>query len=86
MATDNRTDGVISQEQINRLEMIEWARNEYEGYDGDIQVDDNAVISHGEDNGAYVQAWVWVTFDGTRLDKEPPAPNDYARSTVARRT
>ena len=24
-----------------------------------------------EDNGAYVQAWVWVDFSGTQLDKEP---------------
>jgi hypothetical protein len=28
--------------------------------DGQIEVDDNAPISRGDDEGAYVQAWVWV--------------------------
>ena len=27
---------------------------------GHIEVDDNAVVSHGQGSGAYVQAWVWV--------------------------
>jgi hypothetical protein len=38
--------------------------------EGCIEVDDNAVVSEGDDNGAYVQAWLWVSFDGTTLDKE----------------
>lgn len=29
-----------------------------------------SMISEGADNGAYVQAWVWVDFDGTTLNKE----------------
>lgn len=61
----------LTQEETDRREIVEMARNEYEGYDGDVQVDDNAVISNGEDNGAYVQAWVWVGFGGTRFDKNP---------------
>jgi hypothetical protein len=28
--------------------------------DGECEVDENALISKGEDGGAYVQAWVWV--------------------------
>lgn len=28
--------------------------------EGTIEVDDNAVVSIGDDDGAYVQAWVWV--------------------------
>ena len=28
--------------------------------DGEIEVDANAPVSRGDDNGAYVQAWVWV--------------------------
>jgi hypothetical protein len=28
--------------------------------DGDLEIDENAVISRGDDPGAYVQAWVWV--------------------------
>ena len=27
---------------------------------GVIEIDDNAVVSRGGSNGAYVQAWVWV--------------------------
>lgn len=29
-----------------------------------------ARISEGDENGAYVQAWVWVDFDGTELNKD----------------
>ena len=28
--------------------------------DGKIEVDSNALISRGDDEGAYVEAWVWV--------------------------
>jgi hypothetical protein len=28
--------------------------------DGDLEFDDNAVVSMGSDPGAYVQAWKWV--------------------------
>ena len=40
--------------------------------EGETEVDDNAIVSAGADayNGAYVSAWVWVSFAGTRLDKE----------------
>mgnify|MGYP006899559944 CR=1 FL=1 len=31
---------------------------------------DTAMVSEGDDNGAYVRAWVWVSFAGTDLDKE----------------
>jgi hypothetical protein len=34
------------------------------GRDGEIEIDDNADVSRGNDPGAYVQAWVWVS---TRL-------------------
>lgn len=71
MATESTTPEAITQEEADRREIIEWARNEHEGYDGEVQVDDDAVISHGDDNGAYVQAWVWVSFGGTRMDKLP---------------
>lgn len=36
----------------------------------DIDFDENmAAISEGDDNGAYVQAWLWVDFSCTELDK-----------------
>ena len=31
--------------------------------EGEIEVDDGAPVSIGEDAGAYVQAWVWVYSD-----------------------
>lgn len=35
--------------------------------EGSVEVDDNAPLSHGDDGGAYVQAWVWV--DAADLDE-----------------
>jgi len=31
--------------------------------EGRIEIDDNAKISRGTEDGAYVQAWVWVEFE-----------------------
>lgn len=28
--------------------------------DGEVEIDSNAIVSRGADDGAYVQAWVWV--------------------------
>ncbi len=40
--------------------------------DGQLEMDrHSAVISEGGDNGAYVQVWAWVSFEGTEFDKEP---------------
>lgn len=53
--------------------------------DGELEIDDNARVSHGADDGAYVQAWVWVpraaTWPGARTAKSTPAE----RSEQARR-
>lgn len=38
--------------------------------DGQLELDPSAKISEGDDNGAYVQTWMWVPFSGTELDKE----------------
>ena len=38
---------------------IKTARAQY-GDDGSVEIDDGAIVSKGYDNGAYVQAWVWV--------------------------
>ena len=52
----------------------ELAREQYEE-EGKLEVDEDATVSEVEDNedgdnGAYVQAWVWVSFADTELDKE----------------
>lgn len=38
--------------------------------DGEVELDEDAVVSEGDENGAYVQGWLWVSFDGTELSKE----------------
>lgn len=35
--------------------------------DGEIEVDESPVISKGDDPGAYVQAWLWVSDDDAGL-------------------
>lgn len=45
--------------------------HEQRARDGDIEFDQDAKVSEGDDNGAYVQAWVWIDFSGTELDKVP---------------
>lgn len=49
--------------------IVEMAREQHHD-EGTCEVDNNAEVSEGDDNGAYVQAWVWVSFDGTKLNKE----------------
>jgi hypothetical protein len=60
-----------------REQIIELAQRQYTGHggrfeDGDINVDDDAIVSENTDptaNGAYVAAWVWVRFEKTPFDK-----------------
>lgn len=49
-----------------------WADKARETYgrDGEIEVDEGAVVSHGEDPGAYVMAWLWVTEDEMGISAE----------------
>lgn len=49
---------------IRSLALDQWQE------DGQVEIDDSAVVSEGDDNGAYVQAWVWVDFAGTYLTKD----------------
>lgn len=49
--------------------IIELARNEHQD-DGEVEIDAGATLSEGDDNGCYVQAWVWVSFEGTPHNKE----------------
>lgn len=41
----------------------QWYRDHVAYHDSQgnsIETDSNAIVSTGNDNGAYVQAWVWV--------------------------
>lgn len=57
---------------IEREKKIRQLADSTLGRDGEIEFDDDAKVSESEDNGAYVQAWVWVSFFGTELSKEKP--------------
>jgi hypothetical protein len=54
-----------------REQILAIARRNQNLRDGELELDDNAKVSEGDDNGAYIQTWMWVPFDGTPLDKEP---------------
>jgi hypothetical protein len=56
-AADNR------EQRIRALAQEQWLMES-------IDFDAHATVSEGDDNGAYVQAWLWVDFAGTELDKE----------------
>jgi hypothetical protein len=49
--------------------LIERAREQYV-HEGEVEIDDDPVVSRGDDNGAYVMAWVWV-------ENPEPAENAY---------
>jgi len=54
-----------------KKKILELASNSPMLKDGELELDNNAKVSEGDDNGAYVQVWMWVPFDGTPLDKNP---------------
>ena len=58
-----------------RSEIIQLAREWHED-EGEVEIDDNAQLSEGNDNGCYVQAWVWASFAGTPFDKEKENDHD----------
>ena len=47
--------------EFGDLWFVKQAREQY-GMDDDVDVDDNATVSRGAEDGAYVQAWVFVYF------------------------
>lgn len=55
-------------EKARNKKARELAR-QYES-EGDLELDDGAVVSEGDDNGAYVQMWKWVPFEATELCKD----------------
>lgn len=56
------------QAEVRKATIIQMAKDEYQ-IDGACEIDNDALLSEGDDNGCYVQAWVWVDFAGTSLDK-----------------
>lgn len=58
-----------------RFEIIELAREQRQ-QEGLVEIDDEAKLSEGNDNGCYVGAWVWTDFSGTKLDKDKEAKDE----------
>ena len=52
-----------------RSDIVELAREQRQE-EGAVEVDDDAVLREGNDNGCYATAWVWVDFADTKFDKE----------------
>lgn len=51
---------------------VAYAR-EHLGRDGVIEIDDDAIISGSDDDGEYVQAWLWVHASDVGLATEDDA-------------
>lgn len=60
---------ISAQEYQRRKRIVELARLQHH-VEGEVEVDSCARLSEGDDNGCYVQAWVWVDYSGTEFDKE----------------
>ena len=56
-----------------RSEIIELAREQRQE-EGAVEIDDDALLSEGNDNGCYVAAWVWLDFADTKFNKENENP------------
>ena len=50
-----------------RFEIIELAREQRQ--EEGLEIDNDARISEGNDNGCYVAAWVWADFAESKFDK-----------------
>ncbi len=57
-------------EAARHAAIVQLAKDEHQD-EGTCEIDEGAVLSEGDANGCYVQAWVWVSFAGTDFDKEP---------------
>ena len=73
-SAEGLTDGGLcadcyTQSEERRCAIIELARQQRQE-EGLVEIDTNACLSEGNDNGCYVQAWVWVDFAETRFNKE----------------
>lgn len=59
--------------KAHKQKILELASEDPRLKDGDLELDNGAKVSEGDDNGAYVQVWMWVPFEGTKLDKNKDA-------------
>ena len=72
---DGLCEQCLAQSEERRFQIMELAREQC-AQEGVVEIDDSAQVSEGEDNGCYVQAWVWVDFSDTDFDKEREEKNE----------
>ena len=82
-SADALTEGGIcencrAQSEERRCEIIELAQEQRE-IEGAVEIDDNALLSEGTDNGCYVAAWVWVDFARTKFEKQKEEDNELTK-------
>ncbi len=75
LTNDGLCDGCHTEAEDRREEIIGLAREQRQE-DGAVEIDDDAKLSEGSDNGCYVQAWVWADYDGTKFDKYKEEENN----------
>jgi hypothetical protein len=64
----DKLKGILAKADADR-DVVMLAR-QHQPREDDPQFDDSALVAASDDNGAYVQAWIWVPFRGTALDKQ----------------
>ena len=67
-----KDDGQISSLALKAYR--EAAIDQY-GNEGEVEIDDDAIVSLGDDDGAYVEAWVWVNKEEAGICRECGEPN-----------
>lgn len=54
---------IMEFQESQESELAEKYRAAATNKDGELEVDGNAIVSFGDDPGAYVMAWQWVSED-----------------------
>jgi len=67
LADDGRCVDCRIESEERRFEIIELAREQRQ--EEGLEIDNDARLSEGNDNGCYVAAWVWADFAETKFDK-----------------
>lgn len=63
----------------------DWYRERVSGLsDGDLECDNDAVVSRSDEHGAYVQTWSWVPGPGCSVCGEPLTKPDTGLCDVCR--
>jgi hypothetical protein len=61
----------VHQQEFATDDEIQFARDRH-GEEGEVEIDEPAIVSRGADDGCYVQAWVWVPSPVRVYELTPP--------------